>query len=189
MVTTADEAAARRMRAFRNHGITTDHRERAEAGTVFYDMTELGFNYRLTDFQAALGISQLSGLRDDVTARRRLAGAYDAALSEFGYVAPLRRLPGRDHAYHLYVVRFDTRRLGKSQADILAHLRARRIGANVHYRPPYLHPYYRERLGTAEGLCPEAEKAAEQIVTLPLFPAMTPSDVTDVVDAVRSLSD
>jgi UDP-4-amino-4,6-dideoxy-N-acetyl-beta-L-altrosamine transaminase len=187
MVTTADGNAARRMRAFRNHGITTNHRERAEAGTADYDMVELGFNYRLTDFQAALGISQLSRLKADITTRHRIAAKYDAALAEISYAAPLRRLPNRIHAYHLYVVRFDTQALGMSQSDILAHFRSRRIGANAHYRPPYLHPYYRDRLGTGEGLCPVAERAAREIITLPLFPSMTNIDIADVIEAVREL--
>jgi len=187
MVTTADESASRRMKAFRNHGITTDHRERAEAGTAAYDMVELGFNYRMTDFQAALGTSQLARLGQNLESRRRIAATYDVAFAEFRYVKPLRTLPAAEHAYHLYVARFDTRSLGLSQAELLEHFRSRRIGANVHYRPPYLHSYYRKRLGTGEGLCPEAEKAATEIITLPLFPEMTEEDVRDVVEAVRAL--
>jgi UDP-4-amino-4,6-dideoxy-N-acetyl-beta-L-altrosamine transaminase len=187
MVTTANESAARRMKAFRNHGITTDHRERSEAGTVAYDMVELGFNYRLTDFQAALGLSQLLRLKSYVAARCKIAATYGAAFAGLASVAPLRRLPNLVHAYHLYVVRFDTKALGASQADILAYFRSRGIGANVHYRLPYLHTFYRERLGTSEGLCPEAERAASEIITLPLFPAMKDADVADVIAAVREL--
>lgn len=188
MITTDDEARATRMRHFRNHGITTDHRQRAESGTVFYDMEELGYNYRLTDFQAALGKSQLRRLPEFVARRQTLARFYDERLAGLDFVNPLARRPGATHAYHLYVVRFDTKALGLAQAEILAKLRAAKIGANVHYRPPHLHPYYRRTLGTGEGLCPAAEAAYREIVTLPLFPAMTEADVGDVVEAIRGLA-
>lgn len=188
MVTTADAEKARTMRAFRNHGITTDHRERVQAGTVSYDMVALGFNYRLTDFQAALGSCQLTRLPEIVRRRRELAALYDEKLAPLDFVEPLRTRPDRVHAYHLYVVRFDTKGLRRTRDEILAELRARKIGANVHYRPPYLHPYYRERLGTHEGLCPVAEEAADRIVTLPLFPQMTERDVDSVIAAIRQIA-
>ena len=188
MVTTDDPDRARRVRVFRNHGITTDHRERAQSGTVFYDMVTLGFNYRMTDFQAALGIGQLSRLTEIVARRQVLAAMYRELLAPLDWVQPLALLPGRAHAYHLFVVRIDGARSGRSQGEVLAHLRAANIGANVHYRPPHLHPYYRERLGTHEGLCPVAEKAAGSIVSLPLFPEMTAEDVRYVADVLGQLS-
>lgn len=188
MITTADDGKARAMRAFRNHGFTTDHREREQKGTVSSDMVALGFNYRLTDFQAALGSSQLARLPEIIRRRRELAALYDQGLATLGFVEPLVTRPGRAHARHLYVVRFDTKALGRTRDEILTDLRARKIGANVHYRPPYLHPYYRERFGTHEGLCPVAEKAAGCIVTLPLFPQMTERDVDSVVAAIRQIA-
>lgn len=187
IITTDDDDLARRMRVFRNHGITTDHRQRAERGGFFYEMVDLGFNYRITDFQCALGISQLKKLDASVRRRRELAAFYDAAFADIDYVTPLTVRPDVIHAYHLYVVRFDTARLGMDRGAIFAALRAENIGANVHYIPVHFHPYYRQRLNTAEGLCPVAEAAYEQIVSLPMFPQMTDGDAQDVVNAIRKL--
>ncbi len=187
MITTNDPGRARWIRAFRNHGITTDHRERAESGTSSYDMVLLGYNYRLTDFQAALGRQQLTRLTEILDRRRALASLYDRKLAGTSHALPLSRIPDRSHANHLYVVRLDTAALGLSQAQALAKLRDAGVGGNVHYRPPYLHPYYRSTLGTSDGLCPVAEAAARQIITLPLFPQMTEADVDTVVEAIGSL--
>jgi perosamine synthetase len=187
MVTTNDPGRARWIRAFRNHGITTDHRERAESGTASYDMVLLGYNYRLTDFQAALGRRQLTRLTEILDRRRALASLYDRRFAGISYARPLSRVPDRAHANHLYVLRLETEVLGLSQAQALAKLRDMGIAGNVHYRPPYLHPYYRSTLGTSDGLCPVAEAAARQIITLPLFPQMTEADVDTVVEAIRSL--
>ncbi len=188
MVTTNDPDRARWIRSFRNHGITTDHRERSESGTVSYDMVVLGYNYRLTDFQAALGMSQLTRLDEILAGRCALVALYDRKLAGIPHVRSLRRLPERSHANHLYVVRLDTEALALSREQVLSRLRGAGVGANVHYRPPYLHPYYRDRFATSEGLCPIAEEAARQIVTLPLFPQMAESDVDHVLEALRSLS-
>lgn len=187
MVTTDDPGHARRMRAFRNHGITTDHRERAESGTVSYDMVLLGYNYRLTDFQAALGMAQLARLESLIERRNRLADAYRRGLSSFPRARALAAAPDRTHAYHLFVVELDTEGLRRSRDAVIAHLREQGIGANVHYKPPYLHAYYRERLGTGPGLCPNAEAAAQRILTLPLHTRMTEEDVGRVLAALAEI--
>lgn len=189
MVTTSDEELARRMRVFRNHGITTDHRQRAETGGFFYEMVELGYNYRLTDFQCALGISQLRKLRANVQKRQQIAATYDAPFASLEYVRPLSVRNHVSHAYHLYVVKIDTEPLGMSRNEVFAALRAENIGVNVHYIPVHLHPYYRTHLGTAPGLCPVAEAAYERLMSLPLFPQMTADDVNDVVRAVYKLAE
>ncbi|HEY4347350.1 MAG TPA: UDP-4-amino-4,6-dideoxy-N-acetyl-beta-L-altrosamine transaminase, partial [Gaiellaceae bacterium] len=152
-ITTDSPETAQRLRRLRNHGISSDHRERSENGAWFYEMTELGFNYRLTDFQCALGTSQLRKLPGFVERRRELAAQYDAALASAPGVEPLATRPGVDHAYHLYVVRVDRR------DRVFRLLRDAGIGANVHYVPVHLHPFYRERFGTGVGLCPSAEAA------------------------------
>ena len=188
MVTTDSEDLAKRMRIFRNHGITTDHRQRAETGGFFYEMVDLGYNYRLTDFQCALGMSQLRKLPAAVQKRQQLAAMYDAALAGMEYVTPLAVRKNVSHAYHLYVVQIDTALLGMSRAEAFAALRAENIGVNVHYTPVHLHPYYRTHLGTGPGLCPVAEAAYERVLSLPLFPLMTANDVNDVVSAVRKLT-
>lgn len=180
IVTTDDELLARRMRVFRNHGITTDHRERASRDDWRYEMVRLGFNYRLTDFQCALGSSQLRKLPAWVERRRALATRYDAAFAQVGGVAPLAVRPGAGHAYHLYVVRL----FAVDRGAVFHALRAEGIGVNVHYMPVHLHPFYRERFGTGPGLCPTAERVYEQILSLPMFPDMTDDDVDDVVAAL-----
>jgi perosamine synthetase len=187
MITTHDSSLAQRMRTFRNHGITTDHRQRQEQGSWFYEMVDLGYNYRLTDFQCALGISQLRKLPAWVVRRQAIARQYDAAFTEMPAVQPLAVRGDVSHAYHLYVVRFDLDSLNAARTDIFAALRAEGIGVNVHYIPVHLHPFYRQHFGTAPGLCPVAEAAYEVIVSLPMFPQMSDADVADVVTAVQKI--
>ena len=182
MCTTDDAQMAAHMRRFRNHGIDSDHRSREAAGAHAYDMAELGYNYRLPDVQCALGLAQLARLKGWVAARQKVAAWYDAALVELPRVTPLKTHPGRTNAYHLYVVRLPP---DIDRDRVFAQLRAQGIGANVHYAPVYLHSYYRGR-GYAPGLCPVAEQAAREILTLPMFPAMTQGDVRRVVDALTT---
>lgn len=189
VITTNDAELARRMRLFRNHGITTDHRQREARGSWFYEMTELGYNYRLTDIQCALGTSQVARLPGWLKRRREIAALYDRLFTELPEVRPLGKAPGAVHAYHLYVVRLDLPRLSVGRAEIFAALRAEGIGVNVHYVPVYMHPFYRSRFGTGPGLCPNAEQAYEEILSLPMFPAMTDTDVQDVVDALCKVVD
>lgn len=189
VITTNDEALARRMRLFRNHGITTNHRQREARGSWFYEMTDLGYNYRLTDIQCALGTSQIARLPEWLARRREIAASYDEAFRSIPEVRPLGKAPGTLHAYHLYVVRLDLQRLAAGRADVFAALRAEGIGVNVHYVPVHMHPYYQQRFGTGPGLCPNAERAYEEILSLPMFPAMTDTDALDVVEAVRKVVD
>lgn len=184
VITTGNAALAQRMRVFRNHGITSDHRMREQQGSWRYEMVELGFNYRLTDLQCALGLSQLRKLHRWVARRQEIARRYDQALAQLPAVAPLAVRPDLSHAYHLYVVRFDLSRLRVGRAEIFAALRAEGIGVNVHYVPVHCHPFYQRRFGVGPGLCPVAEAAYQRIVSLPMFPAMTDRDVDDVVEAL-----
>jgi perosamine synthetase len=186
MVTTDDAGLADRMRRFRNHCFSHDHRQRAEEGSWFYEMTELGYNYRLTDFQCALGLSQLSKLDGWITRRQQIAAAYDRAFADLPGIRPLDTRNGASHARHLYVVRLDRRRLEVNRREVFSALRGRGIGVGVHYIPVHLHPYYRERFGTGPGDCPVAEAAYEEILSLPIFPAMTDRNVAYVVEAVRA---
>ncbi|GEA16627.1 UDP-4-amino-4,6-dideoxy-N-acetyl-beta-L-altrosami ne transaminase [Moorella sp. E308F] len=181
MIVTSDAAMARRMRIFRNHGITADHHQRATRGTWYYEVVDLGYNYRITDFQCALGISQLRKLPAWLARRRELARQYDEALAAIQGVSPLKVRPEVSHAYHLYVVRLDREYLRVERAGVFRALRERGIGVNVHYIPVHLHPFYREKFGTGPGLCPVAEAAYEEILSLPLFPQMIEDDVNTVV--------
>ena len=171
---------AAHMRRFRNHGIGSDHRSREAAGAHAYDMAELGFNYRLPDVQCALGLAQLKRLSSWVEARQRIARWYDDALASLAEAVPLKTYPDRTNAHHLYVVRLMD---GIDRDRVFARLRADGIGANVHYAPVYLHSHY-AKLGYKPGLCPVAEAASRQIITLPMFPAMTEADVRRVVGAL-----
>jgi perosamine synthetase len=150
-------------------------------------MVDLGFNYRLTDLQCALGLSQLERLEDFLARRRQVAAAYDAAFAALAQVTPLRVLDGVKHAWHLYVVRIDFAALGTTRERAFAQLREAGIGVNVHYLPVHLHPYYRERFRTGPGLCPAAETAYEQILTLPMHFGLSDGDVQTVVEGLRGL--
>lgn len=185
MIVTSDADLARRMRLFRNHGITSDHRQREARGSWFYEMTELGFNYRLTDIQCALGISQLKKLPAWIRRRQQIAAFYDEAFADDPTCAPLSVRSDVSHAFHLYVIQLNMSLLHEDRAAVFAALRAEGIGVNVHYIPVHLHPFYRREFGTGPGLCPVAEAAYEKILSLPIFPTMTDTDGLDVVTAVR----
>ncbi len=189
MITTDNPDFAKRMRAFRNHGISTDHRQRAERGTWYYEMTDLGYNYRITDFQCALGMSQLRNLDSWVARRQEIAAHYDEAFADVQVVEPLVCRADRTHAYHLYVIRLKLESLNSDRKAIFAALREAGIGANVHYIPVHLHPFYREHFGTGVGLCPKAEAAYEKILSLPMFPALTNNDVDRITVAVKEAAD
>ena len=187
VITTDDPALAHRMRVFRNHGITSDHGQREQQGSWFYEMVDLGYNYRLTDFQCALGMNQLRKLPSWVVRRQVIAGRYDAAFAEIPAVELLGVRAEVSHAYHLYVVRLKPDQLEGDRATIFRALRAEGIGVNVHYLPVHLHPFYRERFGTGQGLCPVAEAAYEEIISLPIFPRMSDADVEDAIAAMRKV--
>jgi perosamine synthetase len=178
MITTADRRAAEQMRRFRSHGINANHRERSEQETWRYDMESLGYNYRLSDFQCALGLSQLGTLPARLVRRREIARVYDSAFAAFANVKPLIVAPRVHHAYHLYVIRV------RERARVFRNLRQRGIGVNVHYLPIHLHPYYRRTFSTAPGDCPVAEQAYEEILSLPMFSGMTIDDACRVIEAV-----
>jgi UDP-4-amino-4,6-dideoxy-N-acetyl-beta-L-altrosamine transaminase len=185
MVTTRDERLAARLRLFRTHGITKDPAllER-DGGGWAQEQHALGFNYRLTDIQSALGISQLRKLERFVQRRNEIAAGYRELLDsvpelELGPSAP----DGSRHAYHLFVVRH--RAGAEARRRLYDGLRAEDISAQVHYPPVYLHPWYRRTYGYAEGLCPEAERYYAECLTLPCFPLLTRAEQDRVADAVR----
>jgi len=177
VITTDDAQLAQRMRIFRNHGITTDFRQREEKGSWFYELDELGYNYRLCDIGCALASSQLRKLESFTAARQAIAARYDEAFSGMT-VRPLARKADRDHAYHLYVVRVEQR------ARVFQRLREKGIGVNVHYVPVHLHPFYRRQFGTRVGQCPVTEAAYEEILSLPVFPTLSAEAQDEVIEAL-----
>ncbi len=189
MVVTDDFELAGKMRRFRNHGFTTDHRQRAEKGTWYYEMTELGYNYRITDFQCALGLSQLKKLDDRNQRRREIARYYDDAFDSNHLIYPLKVSEEVVHSYHLYVIQLDYERFNGGRAKYFSSMREEGIGINVHYIPVHLHPYYRKCFNTYPGLCPAAEEAYERIISLPLFPEMRDEEIKAVVSAAKKCSD
>jgi perosamine synthetase len=189
MITTAEPEFARRMRIFRNHGITSDHRQRDKTGSWFYEMVDLGYNYRLTDLQCAIGISQLRKLPKWLKRRREVAKRYEDAFAEVSAVCPLQVEKDVDPAYHLYVVRLNLEQLQADRADIFAALRAAGIGVNVHYIPVHMHPFYRNRFSTEPGMCPEAEAAYERLLSLPMYHGMSDEDVNEVITTVKDILD
>jgi dTDP-4-amino-4,6-dideoxygalactose transaminase len=180
--TTKDPALAARMARLRSHGITRDAGEMTHPpdGPWYYQQIELGWNYRLTDIQAALGRSQLGRANEYVLRRNELADWYDDALSDLPISLP-GRADGVVSAFHLYVVRVPAAR----HREIFEGLRARGIGVNLHYIPIHLQPYYRS-LGFEPGHCPEAERYYAEAISLPLFPTMTDSKQVEVATALAS---
>ncbi len=187
MTLTDNEALALRAKRFRNHGIDRDHRLREQEGDFAYHMEELGFNYRLTDMQCALGRSQLGKLGWFIERRTALAAAYDRSLADLPLVHPLCVRPDVRHAWHLYVVRIDFQAAGLTRREAFRLLREAGIGANVHYLPVYLHPWYQRTYGTCPGLCPVAEAAYASLLSLPLHPAMELDDVTRVTASLSEI--
>lgn len=177
LTNSADLAA--HLQRLRSHGIT---REPAELefpspGPWYYEQGELGFNYRMTDIQAALGASQMTRLAEFVTRRRAIAARYSRELADCAVDLPVER-PGVGSSWHLYVVRTPAR------DALFAHLRANSIGTQVHYIPVHCQPYYR-RLGFGPGHCPNAEAHGATALSLPIFPALSEDQQSEVIRVVR----
>jgi UDP-4-amino-4,6-dideoxy-N-acetyl-beta-L-altrosamine transaminase len=189
MVMTNRPDLAERLRRLRSHGMTRDPLQMDEPshGPWYYQQVELGFNYRMTDIQAALGLSQLNKLDAFIARRRALADRYQRALAGL----PL-TLPGAQaeagSAWHLYVVRLQTESLTLSHREVFEALRAAGIGVNLHYIPVHLQPYYREQ-GFKSGDFPEAERYYAQAISLPIFPAMSEAQQDYVIEQLQRLID
>jgi perosamine synthetase len=184
MVTTDNPVFAETLRRFRNHGISSDARQRQSAGQWHYEMVLLGFNYRLTDIACALGLQQMKRLEANLARRRKIAARYAAAFRDMPGVLPPQTRKDVNPAWHLYPIRLDLSRLSAGREEVFRALRAENIGVNVHYIPVHLHPYYRDRFGYKGGEFPVAEDAYERLISLPMFHGMSDSDVDDVVRAV-----
>lgn len=187
-VATNDPDLARRIELFAKHGITRDASlmERDPHGGWYYEQLELGYNYRISDIQAALGSSQLKGLPGFKVRRREIVKRYNEAFDGIPEVAYQLDDSPEETTRHLYCVRFDTDALGVSRRFLFDALRAEGIGVNVHYLPVYQLPYY-EHLGYAQDACPEANAYYEEAVTLPLHCCMTDDDVNNVIAAVEKV--
>ncbi len=187
MVTTDNADYAEALRRFRNHGISSDARQRQSAGQWHYEMVALGFNYRLPDIACALGLSQLRRLDGNLARRRAIAARYTAAFREMPGIIPPGVRPEVSPAWHLYPIRLDLAKLSADRGEVFRALRAENIGVNVHYIPVHLHPYYRDRFGYKGGEFPVAENAYERLISLPMFHGMTDQDANDVIAAVSKV--
>jgi perosamine synthetase len=186
VVTTDDDELAVRLRRFRNHCMDTSGRERETSGAYAYTIEELGFNYRLTDIQAALGISQLAKLDRFLGRRRELVARYDERLAGLGLTLPA--VPeGADPAWHLYVVRLPLERLSVGRDAVFAAMRAENIGVNVHYIPVHRLGFYARLVGQGAAEFPVAEDAFARCLTLPLHPGMSDDDVEFVSVALEKV--
>jgi perosamine synthetase len=187
MVSTDRTDCAQALRRFRNHGISSDARERRADGQWRYEMVLLGFNYRLPDFACALGLSQLKKLEANLSRRREIAARYAAGFRDLtGILPPAVRL-NVNPAWHLYPIRLSLERLSANRAKVFGALRAENIGVNVHYIPVHCHPYYRDRFGYRGSEYPIAEDAYERLISLPMFHGMSDQDVEDVIAAVKKV--
>ncbi len=187
MVTTDRAEYAESLRRFRNHGISSDARQRQSEGQWYYEMVLLGFNYRLTDIACALGLSQLKKLEANLLRRREIAARYASAFRGLAGVTPPAVRAEVNPAWHLYPIRLNLEKLSADRAQVFRALRAENIGVNVHYIPVHRHPYYRDRFGYRGDEYPVAERAYERLISLPMFHGMSDQDVDDVVAAVGKI--
>jgi perosamine synthetase len=192
LVTDRDDWAVQ-ARRLRSHGIERESArfESLESGPWVYEMQELGYNYRLTDIQCALGLSQLDRLDAALARRREIVAAYNTAFAGLDWLTTPGLRVAADAgttSWHLYAVQIDFLKLGRRRASVMATLREAGVGTQVHYIPVHLQPWYRRTYGYGPGKCPVAEAAYERTLSLPLFPTMTDADVAHVIKSVKSLA-
>lgn len=199
MLVTDDDEYARRARLLRTHGMTRDNESFTglgdpaveERGPWYYEMQELGFNFRITEVQCALGLSQLGKLDRFIERRREIVEQYNEEFSDCVWInVPKLRLEAdkRLISWHLYTLLIDFERIGKSRTTVMTELQQSGVGTQVLYIPVYLQPWYRKTYGYAAGKCPIAESYYQRCLSLPLFPSMTDTDVRLVIDSVLQVA-
>lgn len=193
-VMTNDEELYKKLSLFRTHGITRNpalmSKEpdgQGSRGPWYYEQVELGYNYRMTDIQAGLLLSQLNKLDKFKARRREIVQKYDTAFSKLPQIIVQEEIPESDTTRHLYILRIDPERLTIDRKQFFEALGAENVCCNVHYIPVYYFPYY-QKLGYQKGLCPKAEKLYEEIISLPLYYGMSDQDVEDVIAAVKKIA-
>ena len=189
-VLTNSETFYKKLLLYRAHGITRDETqmEHEPDGSWYYEQIALGYNYRMTDMQAALLISQLDKLPAFSKRRKEIVKAYNEAFSKLPQLVVQKEIPESDTTRHLYILRLNPDRLTIGRKEFFDALAAENICCNVHYIPTYYFPYY-QKLGYHRGLCPKAEKLYEEIISLPLYYAMSDQDVQDVIEAVTKIAE
>lgn len=188
-ITTNDPALYERLQMLRSHGITREPARLADSpGSWWYEQQMLGFNYRMTEIQAALGSSQLRKLERFIERRREIFLHYRQAFADLEWLKLPPATGNRKVAQHLFVARFDFVAMGRTRPEVMAALLEQGVGSQVHYIPVYQQPWYRQACAVTPDSCPETERYYEQCLSLPLYPAMTDEDVERVIDAVRGLA-
>ena len=183
-VTTNSEALYNKLMMFRTHGITRDSKQLLKnEGPWYYEQHFLGYNYRMTDIQAALGVKQLEKLPLFLQKRRAYVEKYNKAFSNIDELIIPHQLEAVKSSWHLYIIQLKLDKLNIGRRDVFEALREKNIGVNVHYIPVYDHPYYR-KLGYRQGQCPNAEKLYAGIITLPLFPKMKEEEADYVIESL-----
>jgi dTDP-4-amino-4,6-dideoxygalactose transaminase len=188
MVLTNNAVLATRLRLLRSHGISSasqDIQPRSSKEIWNYQQVVLGFNYRMTDIHAALGLSQMGRLKEFVNRRHGIAQRYDELLAPLPVTTPWQH-PDSYSAYHLYVIRLHLEVIGKTQRQVFDELRAAGVLVNLHYIPVYRHPYY-EQMGFEAGYCPEAEEYFAKAISIPLYPSLTIEQQDYVVHTLREV--
>lgn len=189
-VLTNNEEYYQKLLLYRTHGITKNPAlmEHEPDGPWYYEQIALGMNYRLTDIQAALLISQLDKLSMFSDRRKEIVKTYNEAFAKLPQITVQKEIPESDTTRHLYILRLNLDRLRIGRKEFFEALKAENVCCNVHYIPTYYFPYY-EKLGYKRGICPKAEKLYEEIISLPLYYAMSDQDVQDVIDAVTKIAE
>ena len=188
-ITTNDPELYRRLVLYKAHGITRDAAQmsREPEGPWYYEQVELGYNYRMTDIQAGLLLSQLDKLEAFSKRRKEIVARYNEAFSKLEQVTVQEEIPESDTTRHLYILRLNTEKLSINRREFFDAMGAENIVCNVHYIPVYYFPYY-QKLGYRKGICPKAEALYGEILTLPLHYGMTDRDVEDVICAVEKIA-
>lgn len=187
-ITTNDDELYKRLVLFRTHGITRvqDWMDKESEGGWYYQEIDLGYNYRMTDIQAALLCTQLDKLGMFSKRRKELVKRYDEAFSEMPEIIVQKEIPESDTVRHLYIIQLNTDMLKCGRREVFDALQAEGVGVNVHYIPVYSFPYYK-KLGYEMGICPNAEKLYERIISIPLFYSMTNDDQDKVIEAIKKV--
>lgn len=187
MVVTNDKDLYEKMMLFRTHGITRDIKFMNENhGPWYYEQVELGYNYRITDLQCALGISQMDKIDNFISRRREIVKKYNEAFKDIKELEIPYEPEYSNSGWHLYIIRVVEENLNATRKEVFEALIAENIGVNVHYIPVYLHPYYKN-LGYRSGTCKNAEELYKKMISLPIHPSMSDNDVEDVVNALNKV--
>ncbi|MCR5590533.1 MAG: UDP-4-amino-4,6-dideoxy-N-acetyl-beta-L-altrosamine transaminase [Lachnospiraceae bacterium] len=189
-VTMNDPGLHRRAVLAHTHGITHDFSEMHEKtpeGPWYYEMLSLGYNYRMTDFQAALLISQLNKLQKFSARRKEIVRRYNEAFSDVPEIIVQKEIPESDSTRHLYIIRLDLEKLSCTRREFFDAMAAENVQCQIHYIPVYWFPFYKNR-GYEKGLCPLAEEIYKGIMSIPLYPLMSDEDVEDTITAVKKIT-